>query len=861
MSTQTQTTAGSSPPLPAQGTTGRAVFAQYASPPGAYDEMFSGPGAVRPAQGALHALLAEIGAPELTRRWDHSQRLIHENGIVYGAYGDAGRASRPWQLDPLPLLIGSDEWSALRDGLAQRALLLDRTLSDLLGPQRLLKEGVIPPQAVFGHPGFRLAFHGLAPPGGSYLHHYAADLGRTATGAWLLIAERTEAPSGLGFALENRVVVSRMLPEAFRTCRVQRLAPFFIAMRENFRRLAPAHRDNPRVVIYSQGPQSINYFEDAYLARYLGYSLVEGGDLAVRDQHAWLKTLDGLQPVDVLIRRPNSETCDPLEFADDGESGVAGLCFAAGQQGVAVCNALGSGLVESPLFMAWMPELARRLLDCELSLPQARVWWCGDPSCLKYVLERLDELAILPAYRVRGRAMPIGADLHRLSTADLAARLRAAPEQYIARERLTRSTAPAWVEGQARPAYVTLRAFAVRNGENYLVMDGGLARTSSESPRQEMPLVVGEGSKDAWVAGREAPEPVSLLPNPGERIRLRRTAADLPSRVADNLFWMGRLMERADAAARLLRTLILRMTSEADVARTATLPALIRALADQGQIDPGFAVEGLRELLPDIEQALPELAFDRREPGSLRSTVDQFVETARRVRDRLSVDSWRVVVRIDQQFHPSKSEAVNLTDLLNMINELIMDLAAISGMVAESITRTHVYRFLDLGRRLERAWQMVRLLRTCLTSPEQTPSELLEAVLEIADSLMTYRARYLANLQLTAMLDLLLTDETNPRSVAYQLSLLHAHVDNLPRDRGQAGYGPQQRAIFDMVHAVRMIDVSETFEEGSGGRSAALLALLDDLDVQLPNFSHLIAHRYLVHAGPARQLNEGVSET
>ena len=370
------------------------LFANYHPPSNIYDEVFVRHGEPRRHWRKFLAELNRLDHDEFARRWEQSRQVVHENGIAYSAYGDPKDRPRPWELDPLPLLIPQAEWQGVAAGLRQRAQLLELVLADLYGAQRLITDGILPADVIFGHPGFRRPYHGVPPAGGKLVHSYAADLARAADGRWWVLADRSEAPSGVGFSLENRVVISRMLPTIFREANVQRLAPYFIALQETLQQLAMRHRDNPRIVLLSQGPTSQNYFEDAYLARYLGYTLVEGDDLAVRNNDVMLKTLSGLLPVDVILRRPNSEFCDPLELDGHGHLGSAGLLQAIRSGAVAVVNALGSGLVESPIFMAFLPQLCERLLGEPLVLPGVATWWCGQPESLALVLSRIDAMVI-----------------------------------------------------------------------------------------------------------------------------------------------------------------------------------------------------------------------------------------------------------------------------------------------------------------------------------------------------------------------------------------------------------------------------------------------------------------------------------
>ncbi|QDT69418.1 hypothetical protein MalM25_23550 [Planctomycetes bacterium MalM25] len=831
------------------------LFGGYRPPADSFDEMLASDGEVRPAWVGLRSQLDRIGSAELSRRWVRSQRLIHENGVAYSAYGDPEERPRPWALDPAPLLVHESEWNPIAAGLRQRARLLESILQDLHGEQRLISAGVLPAELLYRHPAHRLPLQRAAEfDPRPMLQFYAADLGRSADGKWWVLADRTEAPSGIGFALENRIVTSRMLAEPFRDRLVKRLAPFFTRLRDALERRAPGHRPNPNIAILSQGPGHPNYFEDAYLARYLGYLLVEGGDLTVRERRLWMKTLDGLSPIDVLVRRPSTADCDPLELGGVSPSGVAGLLQAERDGGLQVINACGSGLVESPVFMAFMPRLCQALLEEPLQMPGVASWWCGEPESLDFVLENLDNLVLKRAYRQRGEESLLTKQLRETPRPKLIELIRREPHAYVAQEEVVRSTAPAWDDQGFTPVRVAMRAFAVAGTDGFEVMQGALARTTQQHGSLETSLLTGEGSKDVWVLGERPVKDVSLLPSEQEPVELVRIGAELPSRVADNSFWLGRYLERADAAARLVRIVTTKLTSEDEAAGFVELPALVRGLAEQGQIEPGHAVEALRDLLPKVERALPSEVLSTKQPGSLGSTVRSLFAAAAQVRDRLSRDSWRIILRINERFRALDAENADLTDLLNQTDELILDLSALGGMVVESMTRAQFYRFLDIGRRVERALQSIDLLRATLLDAGPPKPALLESLLEAADSLMTYRSRYRANLKLAPVLDLLLTDDSNPRSLAWQLDTLLRHVGKLPRTDESTGDPPEQRLSLGLSHAIRMVDVQQLAESYELGRREPLASLLDDVGRDLPKLANALALKYLAHAGPPRQL-------
>lgn len=863
MQSQRQSQPGDANPL-AGGSRGGLLEASplsgYTGAAGAYDELLTPQGGVRPQWQGLAGRLRDIGDAALRRRWSHSQRLIKANGVAYSPH--AGHdAARPWTLDPLPMVISRQQWQSVAAGLAQRAQVLDLTLRDLFGPQELIRTGVLPADVLYAHPGYLLPLRRLPPADAAeasqrMLRLYAADLGRAPNGAWWVLNDRTESPSGIGFALENRIVISRMLPDAFRDCRVLRLAGYLGQLRESLEGPAGQTHARSQIAILTQGAGRPNYFEDAYLARYLGFTLVEGEDLTVRGRRLWLKTLQGLVPVDVLVRRPNTEQCDPLEMGGASPAGVAGLIQAAREGNLVVANALGSGLVESQVFMAYLPRLSRALLGEDLKLPGVATWWCGERSSLDYVLQNLDHLLLKHAYRQRGRESLVSDHLRDATPDDLAKLIKKDPRAYVAQERVERSSAPVWQDGRVQAGRVALRAFATARDDRYEVMEGALARITYTAEPLEVSSLTGEGSKDVWIVSDQPVEPTTLLSTDDEPVALVRRGAELPSRVADNSYWLGRQLERADAQAKLIRTIAIRITGEADPSDLPELTLLLRALAEHGLIEPGYAVEELRELLPHVDRSLPSQVLGAHSGDSLSETVERVFVAAAKVRDRLSRDTWGALLQMRELMAGPDATASDLTDLINTADELIVNLAAIGGMVVESMTRTQFYRFLDIGRRLERAVQLTDLLNVCLVERHSTVDPLLEALLETSDSLMTYRSRYRSSIRFAAVLDLLITDQSNPRSLAFQLDTLARHVGKLPLSVPDTELPThEQQLVASLRHDVRVADVERLASAYEDGDPRPLAGLLTHLHKELPALSDAIALRYLVHAVATQQLS------
>lgn len=832
------------------------LFQKYQSLRGVYDELLDTANAPRAQWQQFLQLLDALGQHELGRRWEQARQLIHENGVAYNAHGDPHGRDRRWELDALPVVMDSREWTTLSLGLTQRARLLNALLADLYGPQLTIHEGLLPAELIWTHTGFLRACHGWRVPGNSYLHLYSAHVARSPEGAWWVVADRTQAPVGAGYAVENRIVISRMIPHVFHHCQIQRLAGFFIDLRDTLGELAVRHRDSPRVVLLSPGPKSPTYFEDSYLARYLGYTLVEGEDLTVRDNRVFLKTLGGLIGIDVVLRRVSDRDCDPLELDGHSRSGVPGLTQAARQGNVTIANALGSGLVESPALAAFLPALCRRLLDEELQVPSVRSWWCGEDEARQYVLAHLDRLIVrqvLPNHR----AKPVhGGSLSKADLEKLAAQITATPSRYVAQDLVVRSTAPTWHGSQLRPSHIALRTFLVARGDSYHVLPGALAHVSASPQVLGESMFISQRSKDVWVRADGPVAPVTLLQPPGTPVAIRRSSHDLPSRVADNLFWLGRQVERAEGRARLLRSILTRLFSEGAPQNISELPVLLRALnSELGSLTA--ANNHLPSTGAAMELEAMAFLYDAENPSSLQSMLGAMERVATVIRDRISLDSWRILKRIDSDFRPTYPLGVAaLSDVLSMLNQMILDFSAFNGVVTENMTRGPGWQFLDLGRRIERAIGTITLLRQTLCLPAVGEHAVLESLLEIADSSMTYRNRYAANLQLAPLLDLLIVDETNPRSIGYQLAAIAAHVDSLPRQQTDSLLSDEQRLAIAVHSAVRLAEVTVLAEVNEAGVRHALDELLVGTADQLSHLASAISLKYLVHAGPAHQLSE-----
>jgi uncharacterized circularly permuted ATP-grasp superfamily protein/uncharacterized alpha-E superfamily protein len=829
-----------------------------------FDEMVTGGGRLRPHWQKFMGALGALDPSLMHERWEAARRLLHQNGVTYNIYGDPQGMERPWPLDMIPLLIPAVEWEKIECGLVQRASLLNAVLADLYGKQDLVRSGRLPPALLFSDRGFQRAVHGAVPTGGVYLHLYAADLARSPDGRWWVLGDRTQTPSGAGYALENRSVVSRILADAFKDGNVQALAPFFTSLREMLVSLAPAKTPDPRIVLLTPGPYNETYFEHAYLARHLGITLVEGGDLTVRDRHVFLKTLSGLDPVHVILRRLDDDYCDPLELRADSSLGVAGLVQAVRAGTVTVANALGSGLVESLSFKPFLPMLCRHLLGEELKIPGVAMWWCGQKEERTYVTEHLDRLVIKPAFAHLGAEPVFGASLTRAERAALTAKINERPGDFIGQEQLGLSTVPTWIDDSLQPRPLVMRVYlAAKPGGGYTVMPGGLTRMSATAGRLIVSMQHGGGSKDTWVLGhspseyRVATSRIQGVPSEVRSMEPRTIAAreaeirphsgDLPSRVADQLFWLGRYAERSESVLRILRGVYSRLSDGARPGANDQLVPLMRLMDWSGMVPRDLVDLAESGTGRGLRQALQGAVFDGSHPNSLRANVQRLHRTGAGVRDRLSLDMWRVITQLDRQCEPASARSRVDTAMLLRLDDLITTLAALAGLEQESMMRGPGWRFLDIGRRLERGINCVTLMRgTRIADGAGDDPAVHEVLLELGESFMTYRERFYTTAQRTPVLYLLLCDETNPRALAYQLSHLSRHLAALPRPPmidSKSQHSPTAAAIRLVDEAREVLREPDIIRDRFALRSA-----LNRLADRLPEISNLLAHAYFSHA-------------
>ena len=800
--------------------------AGYRLLPGVYDEMMDTGGRVRPHWQPFLSMLAALGTEDINRQFAAADRYLRDSGVFYRVYEDASGVERPWPLSHIPLLIEPAEWRALEVGLAQRAELLEAVLADTYGPGELTREGRIPAAVIAGNPEFLRPLVGVAPPGGAHLRFYAVDVGRGADGRWWVLSDRAQAPSGAGFAIENRLALSRAIPDIYRTTRVERVAPFYQAFQAELFSLN--RQEDARTCLLTPGPMNETYFEHAYLARYLGILLVDGEDLIARDDGVFIRTVAGLRRTEVLLRRIDADFADPLELNAASRLGVAGLIQAVRDGKVIVINSLGAGLVEARAMLAFLPALAPIVLGEELKIPNVATWWLGRADVRDDMIGKLDQVVVAAAFTesmagMRFASEVLGAKLDEAQRQELVRSIRDRGVDYVMQEAVTLSSMPVRRDGRLQPQPFTLRLFLARIGETWRVMPGGFVRIAEHADARAVSLQRGAATADAWVLADGPVGETTLLPHP-ERMPVQRASGLLPSRAADNLFWVGRYVERAEGTLRLVRAMVNRM-AEADQAAAPVIANIGGLLAAWNAV-PTNGAQASPVLLARAVLTRSDL------DGSLPFLVGAARSAASVIRDRFSPDAWRALSDLATVIGARLPVGPTDSAIIERVEAGLRIIAALSGLAQENMTQRAGWRFLELGRRIERALVTCRLVRSFAFASIEGG---LDVLLELADSQITYRQRYLMVAALAPVVDLIMLDPNNPRSVVFQLDRIESHLAALPKRSG-GRLSPVQQIAASVATRLRTAEAAAV-DDG----------LLTEVEQMLMKLSDAISAAYLTN--------------
>ncbi|WP_245621498.1 circularly permuted type 2 ATP-grasp protein [Enterovibrio calviensis] len=785
-----------------------------------------------------------------------AQRILRDDGATYDLKNDP-LSPDVWSLDIIPNVLDVEQWRLAEKGLAQRSEMFNLILKDIYGEQRLIKEGIVPAEIIFNHPDFIRQCHGLELPGLKSLILHACDMVRDVNGQFIVIGDQTQAPVGAGYALENRTVISRVLPAVFRQSHVRRLSGFFHTLRDTLNQLAAHKTDDPKIVLLTVGSSSSTYYEHAYLANYLGYPLVQAADLTVRNGKVWLKSLNGLTPVDVILRRTDDRDCDQVELNANSISGVPGLLEVVRNGNVVLANPLGSAVLESPALMAYLPRISQFFLNEDLILENVETRWCGDAQALDYVANNLDTLIVKPAYgRSQGRSI-YGHCLTPEQKQDTLKKLRANPSEYVAQSYVPGSMVPVWSNArlEARPSL--LKAFVVADGDGYAVMPGGLSRVAESKQDYMVTRLSGSLSKDFWVtADKPDLTHVSLL----DKEALHDVQdINIPSRVVDNFFWFGRYAERAEMSIRLLRV-VFKQLNGLELLAPESREVLLKAVSFQTTCLPGFT-EGDHTLFDYPDAELADLVVNGNRVGSIKSNLLAMLACGEQVRERLSADT-RIILNklrdnlneLDRAYVGGLPEAPE-----ESLDNLVTSLLALSGLSNESMLRGQDWLFLQMGHSTECAIQTAKLLQSTL-APRLggvAQQQVLESVLLSVEALISYRRRYRTKAKVPFGLDLLMVDSTNPRSLVFQVQRLREYLEFLPKNSSYVpgGLSNEVRLVLKTLNDIQLTDLEalSTANPETNSRDA-FSTLMAQVGEQLEQFTSIIADKYFDHTAGPQQL-------
>ncbi len=866
---------------------------------GHWDELRDASGALREPWRQFFERLGEDGIARLEGHRASVAQQIRDNDISYNVYADNGEP-RAWALDLLPFLISEAEWAHIERGVTQRAHLLNAIVADIYGPQTLLQRGQLPPALVFGHPGYLRSVTGYAAPGGQFLQVVAVDLSRAPNGEWTVMAHRTEAPSGLGYALENRLIVSSLFADPFRSMHVSRLAPSYSqlistlvqAARATMRDVSPRTDASPHIALLTPGPFSETYFEHVFLARYLGVTLVEGKDLTVRGDMLYLKTLAGLERVHVVLRRLDDAFCDPVELRADSTIGVPGLLQVMRAGNVIVSNVPGAGFVESPALHGFLPGIAEMLFDEDLVLPSVATWWCGERAAREHAFAHLDEAFIVPTWPLAARDAAIGIEQGRQRLDVWRERIEAAPGTYTIQQAQRFSCTPRYEEGTIGTRPSVLRAYAIAdvNG-GWHVMPGGFTRMAAER-KATVSMQYGGSSVDTWVLSSQPTSTFTLLPSPMQPADLARKHRTVSSRAAENLFWAGRYGERAENNVRLLRFIL--GSLEGNDAE-AMFPTLVELALHCGLVQPGdmFAPHTPQA----FERALVANLSESTGAASIGQNLSCQARSNGEVRGRLSNDHWRTILAARNDFRDalqtlmpvmgpnaysgsggaaqqaqaqtqgqgegqgqgqaqmqmqaqtngtsSGAGRYDRVTLMNALERLSVQLSAISGAQGDRMTRDEAWRLLFAGRHIERVSAMCAFLRIVADKGQLATPAGFDLLLQLFDSTLTYRALYPGRFEVPALLDLLVIEPTNPRGIYGVYERLRKKLDEIATAAGSTRHRPFAEL---MPPAASLPALASLCEVDSNRVYAALIAVCDQVGGFAGAAAHEISARYFSHA-------------
>ncbi|MGK0253648.1 MAG: putative circularly permuted ATP-grasp superfamily protein [Mariniflexile sp.] len=837
------------------------LFKNYFSDFRDYDEVLKSNMTINPNWEKLLSNLTEMGTDTLISKQNEMDWLMDENGVTYNVYNDPKGMHRPWELNIVPFLIHQKEWETVEKGIKQRAELLNLILKDIYGERELIKNGIIPPEVIYAHRGFLRQCDQIQYKTAKNLLIYSADLARGPDGRMWVVNDRTQAPSGMGYALENRYSTSRILPGIFKDINVKQPSQFFFEFNQMLIEAAHQNKDNPNIVILTPGPLNETYFEHAYMSSFLGYPLVNGNDLVVRNGKVWMKSLKELKQVDVILRRVDDVFMDPLELREDSYLGVAGLLDVVRQQNVTIINPIGSGVLENSGLIPFMNAICKYFFKEELILPQIASWWCGQEKEKNHVLNNLPNLVVKRIDRTNRESIFFCEFLKPKQLENLKKEILSNPYSFVAQEKISFSTAPDFAQDKLEPRKVMCRTFAIAKKDSYTVMPGGLVRVAAERENLFVSNQRGGVSKDFWIITDEQQTNIQNYAwDKSCKISISNIN-DLPSNTAENLFWSGRYLGRALVTARFLRVVLNRMGSVQYNERKSdseNLQILFQSLTNITSTFPGFVGEGSEDLLKNPIKEITSLMIDRDRIGSFAQTMSSFNNSYYSLRNLWSKDMWRVfdsIQKLWSKFQDDENYTISI--LTKLLDRIITRLIAFMGLIEESILVDQGLLLYFIGLQTEQAMMNIAKCRSLLVINYnvQTQYEILESLLTSHESLNIYRYSYRSYLNIENVINLILLDKEYPKSLTYQLRRIQKDIDRLPHSEITGKATECQIYISEANFKIRSLQIDSLLELSQDN---VIRQKLDDILAELSDLLHetslSVSDTYFNHAYQQKQL-------
>ncbi len=836
------------------------LTAGYLSDQKVLDECFNQNEQAKDSWKQLLTNIENLGSAELKNRQQELLKILQENGVTYNVYGDSSELIRPWLLDAVPIVISAAEWRGVERGMKQRAYVLNKIVEDIYGDRALLKKGIIPPELIYAHSGFLRPCDKIKLPGEHQLTLYSADLSRGPDGKVWVIKDRAQAPSGMGYALENRNAMSRVLPELFYEHQVSKIGAFFRSMMQALIHIAPQGKEHPRIVLLTPGSRNEAYFEHAFLASYLGLTLVQGEDLIMRDSFVWIKTVEGLEKVDVILRRVDDSFCDPLELREDSQLGIPGLLQAVRKGNVAIANPLGSSILENTGLMAFLHGAFKYFLDEDPIIPMIATWWCGQKKEMDYVLQNIDTLVIKDIERVGSFKTVMGSQLSKAEKEVLIRKIKFEPFRYVGQEEVKFSTSPVLTKEKLEPRFTVLRSYLVANKGGYEMMRGGLTRCSPERGSFLVSNQDGGISKDTWV---EASHIKSVAPSVANQTPDMKRKAVLPSRAAENLFWVGRYTQRIIRTSRFIRIVLRNLTQKNYINGgndSESLKFLLETSTHITDTYPGFVENAEDEMSKPLIE-IHQIICNPNRVGSILFTLGNLLKSMYAARDRWTVDSWRIIDEIENdRKRLGALEPDGIRHAISLLDQLNGGLLSFSEMTRQSMYRSDGRIMYRIGQLIEEILMELAQYKSILSYQHEESAEfqLLEALLLSNQNLSSYRSVYRTSLDVSPVIDLLFLNSQNPTSIYSQLEQMLKYARSLAQKSNGTNDNDISRLVFECYSQVRLMNVEKLIEVVDETKHRKVFdEFCTSLQSQIWNVSAKLSANYFSHSTYQQQGSKG----